>query len=139
MTLALGEQMSKALRPKLLYVAIVAVVLSGAAAVSSVAGADDRWAFDGPVGRADCGPGSRPESGLQGSIPIPERASGRSSEGYTCNMTQVGRYAGEGTEWQLTWYEDCAYYDTKLSGSQQNGARSSSTSRTRPIRSSPPT
>jgi hypothetical protein len=76
--------------------------------------------FDGPVPRADCGPGSRPEPGLQGQVPVADRESGRSSEGYTCNLEVVGRYGPEqgfeGAEWQHTWYDHCAYYDTRLSG-----------------------
>src|SRR2546423_1558706 len=63
--------------------------------------------FQGPVGRADCGPGSNPEtSDVQGSVSVGDRMSGRSSEGYTCNMEQVGNYGPhsplpfEGAEWQ---------------------------------------
>src|SRR5437763_934242 len=39
---------------------------------------------------AQCGPTDRPETGLQGQIPIPDRVSGRSVQGYTCNLTEVG-------------------------------------------------
>src|SRR5687767_11525750 len=78
--------------------------------------------FEGPVPRAECGPGSRPETGLQGQVPLADRESGRSSEGYTCNLDLVGHYGGpqgfEGAEWQMAWYGHCAYYDTRLSGSQ---------------------
>lgn len=79
--------------------------------------------FEGPVPRAACGPGSRPETGLQGQVPLADRESGRSSEGYTCNLDLVGRYGPaegfEGAEWQMAWYGRCAYYDTRLSGQQQ--------------------
>jgi hypothetical protein len=76
--------------------------------------------FQGPVGRAECGPGSTPETGqLQGQVAIADRESGRSAHGYSCNMELVGRYGPkdgfEGAEWQLARYKDqagrqCAYY-----------------------------
>ena len=79
--------------------------------------------FEGPVAKADCGPGSRPETGLQGQVPVADRESGRSSDGYTCNLDLVGHYGAaegfEGAEWQMASYGHCAYYDTRLSGRQQ--------------------
>jgi hypothetical protein len=57
----------------------------------------DPAVFEGPVPRANCGPGSRPETGLQGQVPLADRQSGRSSQGYWCNLELVGRYgAAEG-------------------------------------------
>src|SRR5207244_1251297 len=82
--------------------------------------------FQGPVGRADCGPGSNPEtSDLQGSVTVADRESGRSSQGYRCNMALVGNYGThsplpfEGAEWQLARYKDssghqCAYYSQRM-------------------------
>jgi hypothetical protein len=67
---------------------------------------------DGPVAQAACGPGSRPETGLQGQVPLADRESGRSKEGYQCNLELVGQYQGEGAGWQHAWYEDCSYYGT---------------------------
>jgi hypothetical protein len=79
--------------------------------------------FEGPVPRAQCGPGSNPESGLQGQVPRADRESGRSAQGYSCNLDLVGRYGPaegfEGASWQMAWYGHCAYYDTRLSGAQQ--------------------
>jgi hypothetical protein len=74
--------------------------------------------FQGPVPKANCGPGSNPETGkLQGEVTIADRDSGRSSQGYTCNMEQVGVYGPkdgfEGAEWQLARYKDCAYYSQR--------------------------
>ena len=98
----------------------VSVVLgsAGVAGVRSTALASGD-VFEGPVPRAECGPGSRPEPALQGEVTIADRESGRSSEGYTCNLEQVGNYRGEGTQWQLAGYGDCAYYGTRLHGTQQ--------------------
>ena len=65
------------------------------------------------VPAAECGPGSRPETALQGQVPQSDRDSGRSTEGYECNLEVVGTFAqGEGASWQFDWYEDCAYYGT---------------------------
>jgi hypothetical protein len=66
--------------------------------------------------RAVCGPGSKPETDLQGRVPIEERTSGRAEEGYSCNLEFVGQYQGTGASWQHAWYEDCAYYDTSFTG-----------------------
>ncbi|WP_063065265.1 LVIVD repeat-containing protein [Nocardia violaceofusca] len=58
---------------------------------------------------ADCGPGSRPETGMQGDVPAADRASGRSTQGYTCNMSFVGGYAGHGAGITSTTYDHCSY------------------------------
>ncbi len=72
--------------------------------------------FEGPVARADCGPGSMPETDIQGRVAIEDRTSGRSQAGYACNLEPVGQFQGEGANWQMAWYEDCAYYDTQFGG-----------------------
>jgi len=91
--------------------------------MSTAFGESEGSVFEGPVPRADCRAGSRPETGLQGQVPLADRESGRSAQGYTCNLVVVGRYGPaegfEGAEWQMTWYSHCAYYDTRLSGRQQ--------------------
>lgn len=84
--------------------------------------------FQGPVPRAACGPGSEPETGLQGRVPVEERESGRSADGYWCNMELVGHYGPddplgfEGADWQLARYGDCAYYSQRLFGHGTKGA-----------------
>jgi hypothetical protein len=79
--------------------------------------------FEGPVPRAECRPGSRPETGLQGQVPLADRDSGRSALGYDCNLDVVGRYGPaegfEGAAWQMAWYGHCAYYDTRVIGTQE--------------------
>jgi hypothetical protein len=79
--------------------------------------------FQGPVPRAECGPGSVPETGqFQGEVTTADRDSGRSAKGYSCNMELVGHYGTkdgfEGAEWQLARYKDqsgrqCAYYSQR--------------------------
>ena len=64
------------------------------------------------VPKATCGPLDRPETGLQGQTPLADRQSGASTQAYNCNLEKVGQFEGEGASWQLTWFNDCAYYDT---------------------------
>jgi len=53
--------------------------------------------FQGPVPRADCGPGSTPETGQhQGEVTIADRESGRSAQPYSCNMELVDFESIEG-------------------------------------------
>ncbi len=72
--------------------------------------------FEGPVERADCGPGSLPETDIQGRVSMEDRVGGRSQQGYSCNLELVGQHQGKGASWQMAWYEDCAYYGTAFPG-----------------------
>jgi hypothetical protein len=76
-----------------------------------------------PTPAAECGPGSRPETGIQGRVPVEDHESGRAAEGYTCNTELVGAIVTEsrGTVggYKVERYVDaagreCAYYDTTL-------------------------
>jgi hypothetical protein len=77
-----------------------------------------------PTPEADCGPGSRPETGVQGRVSRADHESGRAAEGYTCNAELVGRVGKEtpfGTVggFKVERYVDaagheCAFYDTTL-------------------------
>lgn len=64
----------------------------------------------GAVPRARCGPGSRPETGLQGEVPAADRASGRSLQPYSCNLQQVAPLLGDAAGLQAAYYGTCAYY-----------------------------
>ena len=75
--------------------------------------------------QADCGPGSRPETGIQGRVSREDHASGRAAEGYTCNTELVGSFTEARTRrarvggFKVERYVDssgreCAYYDTTL-------------------------
>ncbi|WP_436796245.1 LVIVD repeat-containing protein [Actinospongicola halichondriae] len=71
-----------------------------------------------------CGPGSNPETDLQGRVPAADHESGRAAEGYSCNAERVGTISDElpvGTEggFKVHRYIDddgheCAYYDSTL-------------------------
>ena len=94
---------------------LLVAALAGAAvapAPGGLAAARPGAVFEGPVAAADCGPGSKPETALQGQVPLAERSSGRSQKGYRCNMELVSQYQGVGASWQFAWYDDCAYYGT---------------------------
>ena len=69
--------------------------------------------FEGPVAKAECGPGSMVETNLQGQVQQSDRVSGRSITGYWCNLEKVGQFQGEGASWQFAWLDDCGYYDQK--------------------------
>jgi hypothetical protein len=71
------------------------------------------------VAKASCGPGSHPETALQGQVPPPLRRTGQFT-GFDCNLQLVAQDKGEGAGWQVAFYLDktghvCAYYDTSPS------------------------
>ncbi len=111
------------------YKTIMPLLLAGTLAACTGGGADsssfaarDAEVFEGPVPPAVCGPGSMPETGLQGQVSIEDRESGRSASGYSCNMELVGQYQGQGASWQHAWFEDCAYYDQAFSAPASSAA-----------------
>src|SRR4051812_21620783 len=85
---------------------------------AGVASAQTPWVD--PVPRANCGSGDRVEPGLQGQTSLADRLSGASKTPYNCNLDFVGNFTGEGAEWQMAWYQDCAYYDTRNNTQQVN-------------------
>jgi hypothetical protein len=101
--------------PFAVAVLVALVTLPPPVVTGRPAGAED-FVFEGPVPRAECGPGSRPETGLQGQVPLEDRASGRSASGYRCNVELVGQYQGEGASLMGAWYDHCYYYSTALGG-----------------------
>lgn len=83
-----------------------------------------------PVPRAECGPGARPETGMQGRISRADHESGLAAQGLQCNAELVGQHtqekagidgtiAGSVAGYKVHRYVDeqgneCAYYDTSL-------------------------
>jgi LVIVD repeat-containing protein len=77
-----------------------------------------------PTPRADCGPGSRPETGIQGRVSPEDHESGRAARGFTCNTELVGKYTVPSPKGTVGGFKveryvdaaghDCAYYDTTL-------------------------
>ena len=70
------------------------------------------------VPSADCGPGSRPETSIQGRVPLADYKSGRADRGYTCNARQVAHQGTSGGFKTLRYTDSkgntCAYYDSTL-------------------------
>jgi hypothetical protein len=108
------------------YVRRIAVLSAAAAAALSLGGAPAAAQVQTPPAtpRADCGPSSRPETGMQGRVSPEDHASGRAAKGFTCNMELVGQYRvvnaiGTVGGFKVERYvdssgHDCAYYDTTL-------------------------
>ena len=71
-----------------------------------------------PVPRADCGPGSRPETGMQGRVSSEDHSSGYSDLPITCNTELLGHFGTSGG-FKVERYVDaagheCAYFDGTL-------------------------
>src|SRR3954451_6008824 len=85
------------------------------------------------VPRAKCQASDRPETGLQGQVPVPDRSSGRAAAGYWCNLKMLGSYLEPGRvdvshnlvgAWAtLDSYEHCAYYGDSSVGLNANDDR----------------
>ncbi|HEX2234220.1 MAG TPA: hypothetical protein VHG69_12750 [Thermoleophilaceae bacterium] len=77
-----------------------------------------------PTPEADCGPGSRPETGIQGRVSPEDHEGGRAARGFTCNTELVGSYQRPNPQGTVGGFKveryvdssgrDCAYYDTTL-------------------------
>ena len=68
---------------------------------------NDVWSTAVPA--ASCRPGDRVETGLQGEVPVGDRDSRRSVEGYACNIDLIGQYQGPGAGWTSAAYQNCVY------------------------------
>ena len=113
----------------MLHLAVLNSLLVGLFSVPIVTTASaEPSVFEGPVPRPEaCAPGDRPETGIQGEVPVADRRSGRSREGYNCNLMLLGHYTrGEGFEgagYQATYYGDCAYYETGVGTQTRRGVQ----------------
>ncbi|MEV6279537.1 hypothetical protein [Nocardia sp. NPDC051832] len=74
------------------------------------------------VPRAECGPGSLPETGVQGDVPADDRLSGRSAAGYRCNTSFVGGLQQQGGGTLSAVYDHCSYTGTFFPGNLLNAA-----------------
>lgn len=91
------------------FLLILLAVLGLAAACSRSESPDASAVASSEVERAHCGSGSSPETGLQGQVPLADRQSGRSQQGYNCNLQLVGQYQGAGSSVVSPSLGSCAY------------------------------
>ena len=98
------------------------VALAGASLVGIRADASSTPA---PVSVDDCGEktGDRPETGVQGEVSAADQLTGRSRQGYWCNIRPVASndLGGLGGDIQMTWYGDCVYQPVPKSGEASDG------------------
>jgi hypothetical protein len=92
------------------------VVLVGGVVVAGSSATDEPSLAAVP--EATCGPGSRPETDIQGRVPARDYDSGRAAKGYTCNTRKLSHFGGSGG-FKVFRYTDsaghvCAYYDSTL-------------------------
>ncbi len=97
--------------------AVAATVALGATLLTTASSAEGEPSL-AAVPRAECGPGSRPETSIQGRVPAKDYETGRAQKGYTCNTRQVSHHGGSGG-FKVLRYVDrtgraCAYYDSTL-------------------------
>ena len=105
-----------AVRRLVVVLVTLAVALAGFA-LSGVVTATGR-SFPAATPRAHCGPGARPETGIQGRVPLADYTSGRYRRGYRCNTAQVSHQGSTGG-FKVLRYTDvrghtCAFYDSTL-------------------------
>ena len=96
---------------------IVAAVALAAMSIPLVAQAADPPGQTA-VPKATCGPGSHPETGIQGRVSPEDIASGHDANGMSCN-TELVSHAGHSGGFRVHRYVDpsgheCAYFDTAL-------------------------
>ena len=95
----------------------LALVAGGlTAAVPMSASAQEAPASPPSTPRAQCGPGSVPEPGIQGRVPAEDVAAGGAKDGYRCNVELLGT-EGRTAGFKVERYVDaagheCAFYDT---------------------------
>jgi hypothetical protein len=67
------------------------------------------WQESAPAG--PCGALDKPETGIQGDVPLADQLSGRARQGYNCGVAVVGvNSLGErGSNANMAWSDDCAY------------------------------
>ena len=93
------------------FVGALLTASSAALGVASAAVAPAPSAAPAATPRAACGPGSRPELGLQGRVSQAEHEGGRAAQGYTCNTELVGSLTQASTEGTYGGFKVLRYVD----------------------------
>jgi hypothetical protein len=102
-------------RANALRAVVAALLLVGLGGVR-LANAADPAVDPGPTPKAQCGPGSKPETAEQGRVPAADFKDGRAAQGYTCNLELIGR-DGSNAGFRVYRYIDtagheCGFYDS---------------------------
>ena len=98
---------------------LAGATLASTMLVAAPANAGNHWFTDiseTAVPKAECGPGSLPEPGLQGDVSAEDRLSGRSKRGYHCNLTKLGNVTGGGGGIVSASFEHCSYTGSLFPG-----------------------
>jgi LVIVD repeat len=95
---------------------VLAIALLSVAQLAPASAPDK--VYPGPTPEARCGPGSKPETGMQGRVSRKEIKSGRAKKGYTCNTKKIAHFGVKGG-YKVERFVDnerreCAYYDSTL-------------------------
>src|SRR2546422_1014324 len=102
-------------RPRL-RAAAAAFVLVAAGGATGVRAAEP--SVPSPTPKAQCGSGSKPETGPQGRVSMADVQSGRAAQGYTCNVEVVSHYGRTGGFKVFRYIDtvghECAFYDSTL-------------------------
>src|SRR3954463_13084575 len=111
----LSSQQSRASAVKsgkaLTFMGVASALIGLTVGLSSPTSAQNREAPNAwklPAPQVACSPGDRVEPGLQGQTSLVDRQTGANKTPYNCNMDLVGNRPGEGAEWQMAWFKDCA-------------------------------
>jgi hypothetical protein len=101
-----------------LLVVLVALALATAGFTLSGVGSATGDAVPAVTPAATCGKGAKPETSIQGRVPLADYTSGRVLQGYQCNAKAVGRQ-GQTGGFKVLRYRDargnvCAFYDSTL-------------------------
>ncbi|MBV8983789.1 MAG: hypothetical protein JO248_05045 [Acidimicrobiia bacterium] len=103
-------------RTRIFSIVVAALLLGLAGGTTSLARAASPTVDPGPTPKAQCGPGSKPETAQQGRVPSSDFKSGRAAQGYTCNLALIG-HDGSNAGFRVYRYIDaagheCGFYDS---------------------------
>ena len=101
---------------RVLVLALVGVLAWTSAAPASAGNHFFPDISDVAVPRADCDADSLPEPGLQGDVSAEDRNSGRSMQGYRCNIRSLGNQVGDGGGIVSAVFEHCSYNGSVFPG-----------------------
>ncbi len=97
---------------------VVALALGGTLLGAGSFASPTGRSFPAPTPQAQCGPGAREETDIQGRVPSSDYDSGRVKKGYRCNTRPVAHQGKTGGFKVIRYRDDsghtCAYYDSTL-------------------------